>query len=107
VNKHRGTFLVNALADAIGRQRMLYAGRNGNVKRTKLWDEFGYPDTLTFDNFYRQYRRGSTGFAAVHKLLDSAGWTPTIIDGDEDRSRPNYALGKVSHQADEEALGEN
>jgi hypothetical protein len=75
---------------------------------TKLWDEFGYPDTLTFDNFYRQYRRGSTGFAAVHKLLDSC-WMdrPTIIDGDEDRSRRNYALGKVSHQADEEALGEN
>ncbi|MGK9173384.1 DUF1073 domain-containing protein [Yokenella regensburgei] len=65
---------------------MLYAGRNGNVKRTKLWDEFGYPDKLTFDNFYRQYRRGSTGFSAVHKLLDAC-WVdlPTIIDGDEDR----------------------
>ena len=80
------SFLVNALSDAIGRQRMLYAGRNGNVKRTKLWDEFGYPDTLSFDNFYRQYRRGSTGFAAVHKLLDGC-WVdkPTIIDGDEDK----------------------
>lgn len=80
------SFLVNALADAIGRQRMHYAGRNGNVKRTKLWDEFGYPETLTFDNFHRQYRRGSTGFSAVHKLLDSC-WIdkPTIIDGDEDK----------------------
>lgn len=79
-------FLVNALADAVGRQRMQYSGRNGNVKRTKLWDEFGYPETLTFDNFYRQYRRGSTGFSAVHKLLDAC-WVdlPTIIDGDEDR----------------------
>nr|WP_241865945.1 anti-CBASS Acb1 family protein [Citrobacter portucalensis] len=65
---------------------MQYAGRNGNVKRTKLWDEFGYPETLTFDNFYRQYRRGSTGYSAVHKLLDAC-WIdlPTIIDGDEDR----------------------
>lgn len=79
-------FLVNALADAIGRQRLLYGGHNGNIKRTKLWEEFGYPDDLTFDNFYRQYRRGSTGFAAVHKLLDSC-WidNPTIIDGDEDK----------------------
>lgn len=34
-------FLVNALADAIGRQRMLYAGQPGNSKRMKLWDEFG------------------------------------------------------------------
>lgn len=40
-------FLVNALTDAIGRQRMLYAGMNGNTKRTKLWDEFGYPEALT------------------------------------------------------------
>lgn len=79
-------FLVNALTDAIGRQRMLYAGMNGNTKRTKLWDEFGYPEQLTFDNFHRQYRRGSTGFAAVNKLLDSC-WVdkPTIIDGDEYR----------------------
>lgn len=79
-------FLVNALTNAIGRQRELYATPGGNSKRTKLWDEFGYPDVLTFDHFYRQYRRGSTGFAAVHKLLDSC-WTdrPTIIDGDEDR----------------------
>ncbi|MEN4889198.1 DUF1073 domain-containing protein [Erwinia billingiae] len=83
-------FLVNALTDAIGRQRMLYAGMNGNTKRTKLWDEFGYPEQLTFDNFHRQYRRGSTGFAAVHKLLDSC-WTdnPTIIDGDEYRESTN------------------
>lgn len=83
-------FLVNALADAVGRQRMLYAGMNGNTKRTKLWDEFGYPEQLTFDNFHRQYRRGSTGFAAVHKLLDSC-WTdnPTIIDGDEYRESTN------------------
>lgn len=79
-------FLVNALVDAVGRQRMLYAGMNGNTKRTKLWEEFGYPENLSFDNFYRQYRRGSTGFAAVHKLLDSC-WTdnPTIIDGDEEK----------------------
>lgn len=79
-------FLVNALADAVGRQRMLYSGMNGNTKRTKLWDEFGYPEHLSFENFHRQYRRGSTGFAAVHKLLDSC-WSdnPTIIDGDEHR----------------------
>ncbi|HAT3802170.1 TPA: DUF1073 domain-containing protein, partial [Serratia marcescens] len=55
-------FLVNALADAvaIGRQRSLYAGQmNGNTKRTKLWDEFGYPDTISFDLLYRAYRRNS------------------------------------------------
>lgn len=90
-------FLVNALAHEIGRQRMMYAGQPGNTKRTKLWDEFGYPEQLTFDNFHRQYRRGSTGFAAVHKLLDSC-WAdnPTIIDGDEDRESTKTTVWEKS-----------
>lgn len=78
-------FLVNALADAIGRQRMLYAyGQNGNTKRTKLWEEFGYPQNVGFDQYYRAYERNAVANAAVHKLLDSC-WTdnPTIVDGDE------------------------
>lgn len=78
-------FLVNALADqvAVGRQRALYAGKfNGNTKRTKLWDEFGYPDTVTFDMLYRAYRRNSSAYAGVHKTLDSC-WIdkPVIIEG--------------------------
>ncbi|MGG4623982.1 DUF1073 domain-containing protein [Serratia odorifera] len=78
-------FLVNALADAIGRQRMLYAyGQNGNTKRTKLWEEFGYPNNIGFDQYYRAYERNAVAHAAVHKLLDSC-WAdnPTIVDGDE------------------------
>jgi len=77
-------FLVNALADAIGRQRMLYAGQPGNTKRTKLWDEFGYPDSVEFDRYYRAYERNAVAYAAVHKLLESC-WmdNPTIIDGEE------------------------
>lgn len=77
-------FLVNALADAVGRQRMLYAGMNGNTKRTKLWDEFGYPEKVEFDGYYRAYERNAVAHAAVHNLLDSC-WvdSPTIIDGEE------------------------
>ncbi|KAB8312932.1 DUF1073 domain-containing protein [Erwinia endophytica] len=80
-------FLVNALAASIGRQRALYAGAiNGNTKRTKLWGEFGYPDGLEFDLYYRAYERNAVAHAAVHKLLDSC-WTdsPTVIDGDESK----------------------
>ncbi len=78
-------FLVNALAEtmAVGRQRALYAGQfNGNTKRTKLWDEFGYPDTVSFDMLYRAYRRNSAAYAGIHKTLDSC-WVdkPVVIDG--------------------------
>lgn len=77
------TFLVNALAGAIGRQRALYAGQfNGNTKRTKLWDEFGYPDTVSFDMLYRAYRRNSAAYAGIHKTLDTC-WVdePVVVDG--------------------------
>ncbi|MFP1783157.1 DUF1073 domain-containing protein [Lonsdalea quercina] len=79
------SFLVNTVADLVGRQRMLYAGQfNGNTKRTKLWDEFGYPDSVNFDMLYRAYRRNSAAHAGVHKTLDSC-WvdSPVIIDGPE------------------------
>ncbi|HEB9655277.1 TPA: DUF1073 domain-containing protein [Yersinia enterocolitica] len=79
------SFLVNAITDAIGRQRALYAGQfNGNTKRTKLWDEFGYPDTVNFDMLYRAYRRNSAAYAGVHKTLDSC-WVdkPVVIEGPE------------------------
>lgn len=80
-------FLVNALAEtiAVGRQRALYSGQfNGNTKRTKLWDEFGYPDTVTFDMLYRAYRRNSAAYAGIHKTLDSC-WVdePVVVDGPE------------------------
>lgn len=79
----RENFLVNALAATVGRLRSMYAGVNGNTKRTKLWDEFGYPDQVGFDQYYRAYERNAVAHAAVHKLLDSC-WVdnPTIIDGD-------------------------
>jgi len=78
-------FLVNTLAETMsaGRQRALYAGQfNGNTKRTKLWDEFGYPDIVSFDMLYRAYRRNSAAYAGIHKTLDSC-WVdkPVIIDG--------------------------
>lgn len=79
-------FLVNAVADLVGRQRMQYAGIGGNTKRTKLWDEFGYPHNVSFDMLHRAYRRNSAAYAGVHKMLDSC-WIdrPKIVDGSEDK----------------------
>lgn len=86
----RENFLVNALAATVGRLRSMYAGVNGNTKRTKLWDEFGYPDQVGFEQYYRAYERNAVAHAAVHKLLDSC-WVdnPTIIDGDEAKEATN------------------
>nr|WP_238406854.1 anti-CBASS Acb1 family protein [Atlantibacter hermannii] len=55
-----------------------------NTKRPTLYQEFGYPRTITFSDFYNMYRRNAAGFAVVHRLLDGC-WQdyPVIIDGDE------------------------
>ncbi len=79
--------IVNSLAE-MSRQRQLYGGggQPGNTKRTKLWDEFGYPTELTFEHYYKMYERNAVAFGAVHKLLEGC-WSdfPVIVDGDEEK----------------------
>jgi len=76
--------IVNSLVE-VSRQRAIYAGggQPGNTKRTKLWDEFGYPAQLSFDHFLTMYERNAVAFGAVHKLLEGC-WAdcPVIVDGD-------------------------
>ncbi|MDV3385322.1 hypothetical protein NX009_25615 [Klebsiella pneumoniae] len=48
---------------SIDRERMRYVNAlfNGtsNTKRQRLYQEFGYPKELCFDDFYRAYRRNA------------------------------------------------
>jgi hypothetical protein len=41
---------------------MLFNGTS-NTKRQRLYQEFGYPLHLTFDDFYRAYRRNAVAGA--------------------------------------------
>ena len=77
---------VNNLATEMRRANYLNAIGigGGNTKRPTLYQEFGYPRTITFNDFYNMYRRNAAGFAVVHRLLDGC-WQdyPVIVDGDE------------------------
>ena len=77
---------VNSLATEMRRANYLNAIGigGGNTKRPTLYQEFGYPRTITFHDFYTMYRRNAAAFAVVHRLLDGC-WQdyPVIIDGDE------------------------
>ncbi|QDK20846.1 DUF1073 domain-containing protein [Leclercia adecarboxylata] len=77
---------VNNLATEMRRANYLNAIGigGGNTKRPTLYQEFGYPRTITFSDFYNMYRRNAAGFAVVHRLLDGC-WQdyPVIIDGDK------------------------
>lgn len=53
-----------------------------NTKRGRLYQEFGYPIHLSFDDFYRTYRRNAVAGAAVKRMVDGC-WEdlPEIYEG--------------------------
>ncbi|EAN3488449.1 DUF1073 domain-containing protein [Salmonella enterica] len=55
-----------------------------NTKRQRLYQEFGYPQELTFDDFYRAYRRNAVAGAAVTRMLEGC-WEdfPEVYEGDQ------------------------
>ncbi|MCA6998208.1 anti-CBASS protein Acb1 family protein [Dickeya solani] len=55
-----------------------------NTKRGRLYQEFGYPVHLTFDDFYRAYRRNAVAGAAVKRMVDGC-WEdmPEIYEGSD------------------------
>ncbi len=68
------------------RVRSLASLFNGtsNTKRQRLYQEFGYPKDLTFDDFYRAYRRNAVAGAAVKRMVDGC-WEdfPDVYEGDK------------------------
>ncbi|ORJ47855.1 DUF1073 domain-containing protein [Kluyvera intermedia] len=62
---------------------MLFNGTS-NTKRQRLYQEFGYPLHLTFDDFYRAYRRNAVAGAAVTRVVDGC-WEdfPEVYEGDK------------------------
>lgn len=73
---------------SIDRERMRYVNAlfNGtsNTKRKRLYQEFGYPQDLCFDDFYRAYRRNAIAGAAVTRMVDGC-WEdyPEVYEGDQ------------------------
>lgn len=61
----------------------LFSGTS-NTKRQRLYQEFGYPVDLCFDDFYRTYRRNAVAGAAVKRMIDGC-WEdfPEVYEGDK------------------------
>lgn len=60
----------------------------GNTKRRKLYQEFGYPVSVSFDDLYRMYERNPIARAAVKRITDNC-WqdTPKIYEGEKKRDK--------------------
>ena len=86
------TLAVNhAIGDAISRARMRAANPLAGIdsKRPQAWCEYGFPETISFEDFAGLYRRGGLAHGAVNKLVQSCWRTPPqVIEGEEqDRAK--------------------
>lgn len=74
-------FIANALHDVISRHGMRKAAEL-DTKRSRAWDEFGYPDEVSFEQLYTMWRRGGMAHGAVERLVDRC-WSedPYVLEG--------------------------
>lgn len=74
-------FVANALYDLISRNGVRGAAAL-DTKRPRAWEEYGYPDTIGFDQLYTMWRRGGMAHGAVERLVDRC-WSenPYLIEG--------------------------
>lgn len=56
-----------------------------DAKRPRAWEQYGWPEDVSFFQLFRAYERGGPAYGAVHKLLDRC-WQgrPRIKRPDED-----------------------
>lgn len=75
---------LNDLQTARARMALLNAGMGIDNKRPQAWCEYGFPQDLTFHDFYALYRRGGVAHGAVQKIIGLCWRTrPWIIEGDD------------------------
>lgn len=60
-----------------------------DAKRPGAWSQYGWPETVGFDQMYRAYERTGAGFGAVHRILDGC-WQklPRIKQPGQDKETP-------------------
>lgn len=77
-------FIANRLYDSIVRSNMRSAAVDLDSKRCRSWDEYGYPDEVTFAQCYTMWRRGGIAHGAIERLIDRC-WSedPYLLQGTE------------------------
>lgn len=74
-------FIANQLYDVISRHG-IRGSASLDSKRDRAWEEYGYPDTVSFDQLYTMWRRGGMAHGAVERLVDRC-WSedPYLLEG--------------------------
>jgi hypothetical protein len=68
----------------------LISGAYGSLdaKRPRAWEQYGYPEEVTFDALLKAYERGGAAHGAVHRILDKCWAKPPRVKqpGDDDET---------------------
>lgn len=72
-------------------------GMSLDAKRPTAWNEYGYKESLTIDDYRRAYERGGAGHGAVHKLLARcwAEWPRIKKPDSDDETSWETDIGKM------------
>lgn len=77
-------FIANNLSDLLSRTGSIRTAVGMDAKRPRAWEEYGYPDEVSFDQLYLMWRRGGMAHGAVERLIDKC-WSndPWLLEGTE------------------------
>lgn len=66
-------------------------------KRPRAWDQYGYPEQVTFAALLQAYERGGAGHGAVHRILDNcwSTWPRIKKPGADEESEWEKKTAKV------------
>jgi uncharacterized protein len=84
-----------ALRDIIASREALIGSLD--AKRPRAWEQYGYRQTLAFEDYLQAYERGGAAHGAVHRLLEKS-WScaPRIKAPEGDEETPfELAISKV------------
>lgn len=75
-------FIANSLYDVVSRLRS--GGTSLDAKRPRVWEEYGYPTDISFDQLYQMWRRHGVAHGIVEKLIGRCWSTdPWLLEGTE------------------------
>jgi hypothetical protein len=69
VNTQNREFIVNALTRSINTMFAGYFG--GDAKHDRLYSDFGWPQAITFANYYQMYQRNGLAYAAIIRPIET------------------------------------
>ncbi|MNZ12925.1 hypothetical protein D3C78_298080 [compost metagenome] len=91
-------FIANSLYDVISRIRD--GGTSLDAKRPRVWDEYGYPGDVSFDQLYQMWRRHGIAHGIVEKMINRCWSTdPWLLEGTKSQDdRPETPWEKRMRQ---------